>query len=76
MSFTSKHKFPIYGLNYTIPVSILNTTVELAVLNRFNGIVSRMSTLDNSYVIQDLIAAFIIFTLTSFPTHYAFQRQV
>lgn len=34
-----------------------------------------MSSLD-SYIVQDLLAAFMILTATSIPYHYAFQRQV
>lgn len=38
--YTKKNKFPINGLKFTLPASICNTALELAVLSQINTIMN------------------------------------
>lgn len=71
--YTKVNRFPINGIKYTLPASIINTTIELLILSQVTKLFQNANT---SYVLTDLLSAFLIFSTTSFVSHYAFQRQV
>jgi hypothetical protein len=65
---------PIEGLKYTVPISIINTTMELFILNITTNLFPEASKFN--YLIADELTAFLVFTVTGFSSHFAFQRQV
>ena len=71
--YTASKKVPIDGLKYTIPVSLINTSIELYVISQVAKYFQMEKT---NYVWSDLFTAFLIMTGTSFSSHYAFLRQV
>lgn len=66
---------PIDGIKYTLPASLINTTMELFILGQAANLISRARS-GVSYIYTDLLTAFTIFSTTAFVSHYAFQRQV
>ena len=73
LEYTRKNKVPLIGLRYTIPVSLLNTLIEIVVLNKASSMFSGSST---SYLIESFLTIIPIFLTTNFFTHFAIQRQV
>ena len=73
LEYTRKNKVPLIGLRYTIPVSLLNTFIEIVVLNKASSMFSGSST---SYLIESFLTIIPIFLTTNLFTHFAIQRQV
>jgi hypothetical protein len=72
-AYTTKNTVPLIGLKYTIPTTLLNTTVEIMMINYLGKALK-----DNgfSYRVENLFTAFVVLFATAFPMHFALQRQV
>lgn len=73
-NYTKTNKIPLKGLVNTLPISAINTVLELAILNYATQIFSKQNRY--SYVWSDFVSAFAVFTTTGLFSHWAFQRQV